>query len=99
MDIEFKSLNELYIRIKPALLSKKHELHRGGMTYIKEEDIWNCLRETKWCKTSNLSLSEIVDDILNVDNYLIEKYVQQKIKDVPREVNFDQMKTLFNGEE
>lgn len=99
MDIEFKSLNELYLRIKPALLSKKNDLFRNGIKYIKEEDIWNCLRETKWSKTTNLSLAEIVDDILNVDNYLIEKYVQKKMEEIPRTVNMSEIKTLFNGEE
>ncbi|HHT38649.1 MAG TPA: hypothetical protein GXZ95_04460 [Mollicutes bacterium] len=85
--MEFKNLSELYSRIKPALISKKSDLKRVGINYVKEEDIWNYLKETKWVRTSNLSLSEMVSDIFNVDNYAIEKYVKTNISNVVREVN------------
>ncbi|MDD4298663.1 MAG: post-transcriptional regulator [Bacilli bacterium] len=85
--MEFKSLSELYARIRPALISKKNDLKRIGINYIKEEDIWNCLKETKWVKTSNLSLSEMVNDIFNLDNYKVENYVKNKMNDIKREVN------------
>ncbi|MFA5409891.1 MAG: post-transcriptional regulator, partial [Bacilli bacterium] len=64
--MEFKSLSELYNRIKPALVSKNNDLKRIGINYVKEEDIWNYLKETKWVQTSDLSLSEMVSDIFNL---------------------------------
>ena len=45
MDIKFETLEELYKRIKPALITKKNEMHRDGYIYIKEEDIWNYLKK------------------------------------------------------
>ena len=44
-EIKFKSLAELYERILPALKSKTREIHKKGMDYIHEEDIWNYLKE------------------------------------------------------
>ena len=41
MDIQFNSLEELYNRIKPALMAKVEELKRNDLNYIKEEDVWN----------------------------------------------------------
>jgi UTP-glucose-1-phosphate uridylyltransferase len=90
MDIKFESLTELYKRMKPALTAKKNEFQRLGIKYIKEEDIWNYLKETKWGKSINLSLSEMVNDVLNSDNYKIESYVQKKMDEIPRTVNLEE---------
>ena len=43
-EIKFKSLAELYERLLPALRSKAREIHKKGMDYIGEEDIWNYLK-------------------------------------------------------
>lgn len=92
--MEFKSLSELYSRIRPALVSKNNDLKRIGIDYVKEEDIWNILKETKWVKTKNLSLSEMVSDIFNLDKNVIEKYVRDKMNKIPREVNLDDDKEV-----
>ena len=55
MDIKFNSLQELYERVKPALTTKREEMKRLGIYYVKEEDIWNYFKETKWIKATNLS--------------------------------------------
>ena len=47
-EIKFKSLNELYERIRPALKSKVRELKKKGYDYIHEEDIWNYLKNYKF---------------------------------------------------
>jgi hypothetical protein len=88
--MEFKSLSELYARIRPALISKKNELKSSGINYIKEEDIWNYLKETKWVSTTNLSLSQMVSDIFNLDSYTIEKYVKNKMNNMTRKINLDE---------
>lgn len=93
--MEFKSLSELYARIRPALLSKNNDLKRIGINYVKEEDIWNLLKETKWVKTSNLSLSEMVSDIFNLNNDDIEKYVKNKMNIMAREVNLTEDSANF----
>lgn len=89
MDITFGSLEELYKRIKPALKTKKEEMRRAGYIYIKEEDIWNYLKEVKWINSKNLSLYQMVSDVLNVDNMLIDKYLKEKLNMRNRVVYFD----------
>lgn len=63
---EFKSLEELFDRVKPALNTKVFEGKEFGFQ-VKEMDIWNYLAQNKWKKANNLMLSDIVDDILNLD--------------------------------
>lgn len=74
MNIEFKSLRELYDRLKPALINKAHELNLQGFKFITTDDIWNYLKESKWIKSSNLLLYEMVEDILNVDAIDVDNY-------------------------
>lgn len=76
---DLKSEAELYDRVKPALFTKKEEMRRNGFPYIKEEDIWNYLKEKKWVKERGLSLYQMVDDILNSDSMLIDDYLKSKL--------------------
>lgn len=78
--IEFQSIKELYNRLLPALKAKKEEMRRLGINYIKEEDIWNYLKEIKWKKANNLSLYEMTSDVLNIENELIESYLKNKLR-------------------
>lgn len=89
MDLEFGTLEELYKRLKPALLTKKNELKRSGIEYIKEEYIWNYLTEVKWANSKNLLLYQMVNDILNVPNIRIEKYVKDKMSIRNRNIYFE----------
>ena len=89
MDIEFNNIKELYDRVYPALKSKVKELKKNKITYIKEVDVWNCLTHLKWKSTKGLLLSDIVDDILNIDNSVIEDYVKEEIKKTKKEANLD----------
>ena len=91
MDVAFESLEELYKRIKPALITKKNEMKRDGYIYIKEEDIWNYLKERKWKNARDLSLSEMISDILNTDNIIIDSYLKEKL-------NLRNRNVYFNGE-
>ena len=88
-DIEFKTLDELYNRIKPALYSKAVELKRRGKDYIKEEDIWNFLLKNTWSKKKNLDLSEMTSDILNLEDNLITSYVMNILKETNREAKVE----------
>jgi len=86
--MEFNSLQELYDRLKPALVTKRNEMERNGYNYIKLEDIWNYLKEVKWTKTTDLTLYEMVDDILNTDDQIIDTYLKQKLNSTRREIYF-----------
>ncbi len=87
---EFKSLEELYLRIKPALHTKKEEMRRAGYEYVKTEDIWNYLKESIWQKASNLSLYQMVSDILNTEDALIDAYLKEKLNLRDRTVYFEE---------
>lgn len=79
MTEEFRTEEELYIRVKPALMTKREEMRRNGFPYIKEEDIWNYLKEIKWLEAKGLSLYQMVDDILNSESALIDDYLKTKL--------------------
>ncbi len=79
--IEFKSLKELYERVKPALYSKQKEVKRLGLKYVTEKDIWNYLVENVWKTKENLELHELISDILYANNYDLNEYAMRRIKE------------------
>ena len=87
---EFKTLEELYQRIKPALTTKMSEMRRNGFVYIKEEDIWNYLKEVKWVNSKNLSLYQMTCDILDTNDNAIDEYLRKKLNFKNRRVYFDE---------
>lgn len=89
MDIEFSSLEELYKRLKPALTTKADEIRMQGYTYIKEEDVWNYLKEVKWKTSKDLSLYEMVSDILNLESEKIDSYLKGKLNSLDRKIYFE----------
>lgn len=78
MDFGIRSKSDLFKRVTPALNCKVRELKE---TNIKKEDIWNFLLKTKWEKVEGLILSEMVDDILNLDNDKLFKYIEKSKKE------------------
>lgn len=78
-EIKFRSLEELYNRILPALKSKKKELKLKGYKYIKESDIWNFLKDYKWMKSNSLDLSDIVNDIFNINENELIEYIKEEM--------------------
>lgn len=92
MDVEFHSLEELYNRLKPALITKKEEMRRNGFSYIKEEDVWNYLKEIKWKTAIDLNLYQMVSDVLNTDDILIDNYLKQKLNLGNRKIYFEEEK-------
>ena len=57
-----------------------------GFSYIKKEDIWNALKNQKWNKSSNLTLYEMVDDILNSSPSYFDDYIK-KVNETKRNIN------------
>lgn len=80
MDFGIKTKSDLFKRVTPALNCKIRELERSEKEYLKKEDIWNFLLKTKWEHVEGLELSEMVDDILNLDNDKLIKYLNAKKK-------------------
>lgn len=81
MDFEFSTQKELYDRVKPALHAKLQELKRLNYNEVQEIDIWKYLIEVKWKRSKNLMLSDIVSDIIHVDNYKLSTYLKNKNKE------------------
>lgn len=80
MDFNFNTQEELYERIRPALHAKIEELNRLNFKGIKEKDIWDYLSDIKWKKAKNLMLSDIVSDIIHLDNKRLDIYLKEKNK-------------------
>ena len=92
MDLDFNSIEELYNRLQPALLTKKEQMRRNGYSYIKKNDIWNYLRDNNWKNSKDLSLYQMVSDILNTDDVYIDSYVKQQLKLRSRRANLENIK-------
>lgn len=90
-DVKFRTLNELYDRLLPALRSKKKELNGKGFNYIHEEDIWNYLKLNVWKNNTNLTLDKMVDDILNTDNKYFDNYMKKQIENYHRIIEKDNL--------
>ncbi|MDD2238806.1 MAG: post-transcriptional regulator [Bacilli bacterium] len=88
-DFKFNTLDELYQKLYPALVTKTNDLKRNGINYIKEADIWNYLRKNYWNNSKKITLFDLVNDILSTPNYVLEEYVSNKIqknnKDIEKE--------------
>ena len=83
---EYKSQQELYQELIPALNVKLRLLQKSEYHYITREDIWNCLKETKWVNSVDLTLGEMVSDIIRIDNQVIDLYLKNKLKNEKKEI-------------
>ena len=93
MDFELNNSLDLYKRLLPAINSKINELSKYEIFYVKREDIWNYLKHEKW-KDDNISLAEMVDDILNTDNEKLVKYVKEKTLNERKSTEIDETELL-----
>lgn len=75
--MEYQSLKELYNDLKYAF-NVKLRLIGEEYKYIKIIDIWDYLRINKWSKTKGLTISEMVNDIIDVDIKKVDAYVKEK---------------------
>lgn len=80
MDFEFHSQEELFERVYPALRTKIFEFQKLGFDFL-EEDLWDYLRNGKWKSGKDLTLYDIVDDILTCDGKEVACYIQKKNED------------------
>lgn len=75
-EIYFNNINELYNRVLPVLKLKqkefKNENHMVGIN-----NIWFCLSETKWKKSINLTLYDVVNDIITLEYKTLKDYYKE----------------------
>lgn len=79
-EMEYKSQEELFKLLRGAF-NVKLRLIKDKYDYIKMIDIWNYLKINKWSKDKNLSISEMVNDIIAVDINKIDLFLKKTIKD------------------
>lgn len=71
--MDYSSQLELYQALLPALNVKKRLLEYAKYTDITNNDIWHYLSINKWKNSHNLTISEIVNDIILIDAHDIIK--------------------------
>lgn len=71
--MEFSSQQELYNKLIPVFNVKKRLINNSEYKDITNEDIWHYLIENKWRTYHNLTISDIVNDIITLDLELIKK--------------------------
>lgn len=81
--MEYNSQEELFNSLKGAF-NVKLRMIKGEYDYINSVDIWNYLKINKWCKDKNLSLSEMVNDIIDVDIEKVDVFLKKHIKEENR---------------
>ena len=82
MMYEYKSQKELYEGLIPAMNVKLKLLRKSKYTNITYDDIWEYLRDFKWKDSVDLTLSDMVQDIIHTDNLEIVSYVKNKVGNI-----------------
>ena len=72
--MEYSSQLELYKALLPVFDVKKRLLKYYNYSDITSNDIWKYLSINKWKHTNNLTISEIVNDILLINPIDIIKF-------------------------
>ena len=75
---EYKNQKELYQALIPAFNVKLRLLKDSDYDFIKRKDIWDYLKVNKWANSVNLTLAEMVNDIIHADNKDIDIYLKKK---------------------
>ena len=65
--MEYTTQLELYLALLPVFKVKQRLLSIANCKDITNEDIWKYLIINKWKNSHNLTISEIVNDIIMLD--------------------------------
>ncbi len=65
--MEYNSQLELYLALLPVFEVKKRLLSITDNKAITNDDIWKYLATNKWRQTKNLTISEMVNDIIMLE--------------------------------
>ena len=80
--MEYTSLKELYLNLLPVFNVKQRLISFSKYTGILNKDIWEYLTINKWKKSVGLTISDMINDIIIVDEDDIYKF-----KEVENEKN------------
>lgn len=73
--MEFTSQKELYLKLLPVFNVKKRLISITKYKDITNEFIWKYLIETKWRNSINLTIGEMVNDIITIDIDKVHKFI------------------------
>lgn len=76
--MNYVSQEELFKILKGAF-QVKLRLIRKEHAYIKMIDIWNYLKINKWCKDKNLTISEMVNDIIDINIDKVDLFLKKQL--------------------
>lgn len=75
--MEYTSQLDLYNKLLPVFNVKKRLIQYSKYKHITNENIWFYLIETKWKKAHNLTISQIVNDIITIDLEELNKNIEK----------------------
>lgn len=78
--MEYESEEELYKALDGAF-KVKLRLIKKEYPYVKKINIWNYLKINKWAKSFNLTISEMVNDIIDSDIKKIDLFTKNLMKE------------------
>lgn len=79
--MEYNNEKELFNDLKGAF-KVKLKMIKGKYDNISMLDIYNYLKLNKWRYDKNLTISEMVNDIIDVDIVKVDTYIKNKKEDV-----------------
>lgn len=83
--MEYSSQEELFYSLRGAF-NVKLRLIGDKYNYLRAVDIWNYLKITKWSKGKNLSISEMVNDIITAPESQIDLFFKKNIINEERKI-------------
>ena len=70
--MEYSNQLELYKSLIPAFKVKERLIRASGVNDVTTNDIWRYLATYRWQHSTNLTISDIVNDIIIIDVELIK---------------------------
>lgn len=77
--MEFSSQKELYLKLIPVFNVKDRLIKYSKYKNLTRDNIWNYLIENKWLYSHNLTIQEIVNDIITVELDKINLYKKESL--------------------
>lgn len=71
--MEYKNQLELYQKLVPVFKVKERLINISQNNDVTINDIWHYLAINKWRNSTNLTLADIVNDIINIDVDIVKK--------------------------
>ena len=75
---EYKNQKELYEALIPAFNVKLRMFKNNEFNFLTKKDIWDYLKDNVWVNSVNLTISQMVSNIINVEGSKIVNYLKSK---------------------